>query len=63
MIDEKSIFTQIHEFYMLLNDFKNEEIDSEAFVVGCLIENCQISKKVIDNFIFIKLFYLFKFKI
>ena len=63
MIDEKSISTQIHEFHMLLNDFKNEEIDSKAFVVGCLIENCQIHEKIIDNFIFIELFYLFKFEI
>ena len=46
MNDEKSVSSQIHEFHVLLNDLKNEEIDlPEAFVVGCLIEKLPNSWK------------------
>ena len=35
----KMFSVQIHDFHMLLNDLKNEDINlSKAFVSGCLIE-------------------------
>ena len=50
MNDEKSVSSQIHEFHILLNDLKNEEIDlPEAFVVGCLIEKLPNSWKDYKN--------------
>lgn len=39
MVDGKSMSDQIHEYYILVNNLKNEEIFvHEQLVTGCLIE-------------------------
>ncbi|ESR49881.1 hypothetical protein CICLE_v10033329mg, partial [Citrus x clementina] len=38
MVDDKSMLYQIHEYHILVNNFKKEEIFlPERFVTGCLI--------------------------
>ena len=47
MSDEKDIFSQIHEYHVLIDDLKNENISlPEAFVVGALIENYPTPEKI-----------------
>ena len=43
MPDEKDVSVQIHDYDMLLNDLKNEEINlPEVFFSGCLIEKLSV---------------------
>ena len=46
MSDEKDISSQIHEYHVLINDLKNENINlPEAFIFGALIEKLPDSWK------------------
>ena len=46
MSDEKDIFSQIHEYHVLIDDLKNENITLlEAFITGALIEKLPDSRK------------------
>ncbi|XP_031255123.1 uncharacterized protein LOC116113113 [Pistacia vera] len=50
MIEEKEVYMQVHDYHLLINDLKNEEIIlPETFVAGCLIEKLSDSWRDYKN--------------
>ena len=46
LVDDKYVSAQIHDYHILVNNFKKEEIFiPEQFIVGCLIKKLQESWK------------------